>query len=163
MHSGTLVDACTCCKSRYCLSIEEQQTSLTKDNSVPARIKRLVKGAKACGKWHTVHVDRGYATVAVGEALRKVRCHYNINIPLNRVGLPRAAMATATAEMNEKWEWVAWHKGNMELLAWNDGDAVYFISDKLSSAKVGLLKRCTKNAEKAFFVEVPEMSFAYNV
>jgi hypothetical protein len=163
VHSGTLVDALTCCRSKYCLSAEEQGTHQSRDNSIPARVARLVAAARATHKWHTVHVDRGYATIATAEALRKDGCHYNINIPLNRKGLPRVAMAMVAAGLEDKWEWAVWHKGEMELVVWNDGKPVYFISSVFTCAKVGCLKRSTSKATECYFVDTPEMSFAYNV
>jgi hypothetical protein len=84
-------------------------------------------------------------------------------MPLNRKGLPRVAMASLAAAMDEKWQYAVWHKGEHELLVWNDGKPVYFLSDSLTSARVGVLKRSTPKATEVFFVEVPEMPWAYNV
>jgi hypothetical protein len=43
--------------------------------------------------------------VASAQALTDAECHFNINMPLNRKGLPRVAMATLAAAMGEKWEY----------------------------------------------------------
>jgi hypothetical protein len=122
-----------------------------------------VEAGKVEGQWSTIHVDRGYASVAAAQQLTDLDCHYNINMPLNRKGLPRIAMATLAAAMGEKWQYAVWHKGANELLVWNDGKPVYFLSDSLTSARVGVLKRSTPKATAVYFVEVPEMPWAYNV
>ena len=73
VHSGTLVDALTCYRSNYCASAAEQDTYLLKQNIIPERVTRLVQAACATNKWHTIHVDRGYASIKTAEALRERR------------------------------------------------------------------------------------------
>ena len=132
VHSGSLVDAVTCCRTYYVLAIEEQGTALDQLNDVGSRAKRLFKNAGVLDNWYCVHVDRGYSKGSLGVTLRDMKIHSNMCIQDNRVMMPRKAMALASQQMlasNLKWQWCVWNKGPWSCVVWNDGKVVSFVSD----------------------------------
>jgi hypothetical protein len=169
VHSGTLVDAITCCITNYILAAEEQGTNMSRESSVAERCARLVKLACLVDQYCTVHLDRGYGTVAAAEALAAVGTRCNINIPINRIGLPRVALDVVTEDLKardgegQRWCWCVFHKGDYELVVWSDSFPINFLTNRFSANRVGLLKRAVPGAIEIKMVEVPEAPWAYNV
>ena len=132
VHSGSLVDAVTCCRTYYVLAIEEQGMALDQLSDVDSRAGRLFKNACVLDNWYCVHVDRGYSKGSLGVTLRDMKIHSNMCIQDNRVMMPRKAMALASQQMlasNLKWQWCVWNKGPWSCVVWNDGKVVSFVSD----------------------------------
>jgi hypothetical protein len=117
------------------------------------------------GKWHILHLDRGYSSVDVAKKCREMQVHYNLNIPWNRVGIPRNAVVDAAklCEAGAGWEWTCFHKGVNEMQVWNDGTAVFFMTDCMFGKDVTALKRSTKGAKACYVVSVPPGPGAFNV
>ena len=165
VHSGSLFDAICDCRTYYCVAGGEQNTDLSRDSSLAARVERLCRAANMVGKWHILDLDRGYSSVDVATKCREMQVHYNLNMPWNRVAIPRNAMVDAAklCEAGTGWEWTCFHKGVNEMQVWNDGATVFFITDCMFGRDVTALKRSTKGAKACYVVSVPPGSGAFNV
>ena len=89
-------------------------------------------------------------------------------MPWNRCGIPRNAMVDAEREIDPKktdckWMYTSLHKGRQEIVVWDDGQPVNFLSDYYTSKHTGTLKRSTKGAKAVYFVQVPSAPWAFNV
>jgi len=181
VHSGVLVDALTCARTKYCLWSEEQGTDPDGATTVPERCVRLCKKAGVAGKHHTVHLDRGYATMAAIEALSVEGVLSNACCKIDRVGLPREAIALSTKALmppakkkngddcktktssDEQWSYTVYNKGEWELTVWADKQVVVFLTNSYTAANTGLLKRALQGNRSVVRVDVPEPCWSYNV
>ena len=107
-----------------------------------------------------VHCDRGYASQDLATKFTQLGTYYNINMPWNRCGIPRNAMVDAEREIDPKktdckWMYTSLHKGRQEIVVWDDGQPVNFLSDYYTSKHTGTLKRSTKGAKAVYFAQVP--------
>jgi hypothetical protein len=98
--------------------------------------------------------------------MEAVQVLVNMNIPFNRVGIPRRAIAMAQQLIDDsaspKWAWVVFSKGVYELLVWNDGSVVYWFGNSCRAKQTGLLKRSAPGGIQVCFVDSPEAPWAYN-
>jgi hypothetical protein len=128
-----LVDALCCCRSKFCLQFEEQNTDLSGESDLSSKLLRICVAAGVTGYYHTLHLDRGYGEWKTAVDLEAVQVLVNMNIPFNRVGIPRRAIAMAQQLIDDsaspKWAWVVFSKGVYELLVWNDGSVVYWFGN----------------------------------
>jgi hypothetical protein len=105
--------------------------------------------------------------MAFANKFRQLKTHYNINMPHNRCGIPRNALRDAAEILNKKdteqWTYTSFHKGKNEIVAWQDGQTVFFMSDCYTVKQLGALKRSTKKARSVFYVQTPSAPWAFNV
>jgi hypothetical protein len=115
VHSGSLFDAICCCRTYYCIAGEEQNTDLSGDFTLPARLERLLDAGNVNKQWYTVHCDRGYASMSLAEKFRELDTHFNINMPWNRKGIPRNALSDCEKLLKEAepWSYTCFHKGQI--------------------------------------------------
>ena len=71
------------------------------ETAVAQRVVRVCQKAGITGDNYTVHLDRGYTSMAAVEALSAVGVNVNACTSANRVGLPREAMALAITNMTQ--------------------------------------------------------------
>ena len=168
VHSGALVDALCCCRTRYCPAIEEQGTCMLEGsakNECGARALRLLLLAGCTDKSHILHLDRGYSVMKLLTLMKEHGTYVNMNIQCNRKGMPREAMKIAAVEIaaGQDWSWTVFHKGDIEVVVWRDGDVVLnFVSNALSAQWVGTLRRSVGKTD-SYCVCVPYPLWAYNV
>jgi hypothetical protein len=94
-NPGSLFDAISGCRTYYCIAGEEQNTNLSQDSSLAAGVERLCKAANMVGKWYILHLDCGYSSADVATKCWEMQVHYNLNMPWDRVAIPRNAMVDA--------------------------------------------------------------------
>jgi hypothetical protein len=87
---------------------------LSRGSSLAAGVERLCKAANMVGKWHTPHLDCGYSSVDVATKCLEMQVHYSLNMPWNRVAIPRNAMVDAKLyEAGTGWEWTCFTRVSM--------------------------------------------------
>jgi hypothetical protein len=96
--------------------------------------------------------------------LKKVGVLVNMNMPFQRIGIPRMAMAMGQVQIEKesKWSWMVFHKGEWEMVVWNDGTVVYWLGNSCRAKRLGILKRSMPGGTEVFFVETPEAPWAFN-